>query len=442
MPPKSANTRGTKRPLEDADANAGPAKKSTAAKSTKGAMGPPPVPSASTGTAPAPPPIRIPRGPNGETFLPSIMPVETKDTIDKVPIPRFWVRGFDGTPGREMTLGDREWWETHGPWLEKNKKGLRLTAAHFKMRDEAMRKVLEPEPDRAREDWDFFCVMSPKGGDSDDEGDDENEEEEEEEAAEPDPKTKVAGKLASLHPDHVWCFSMLGFDRSQWWKQEVAKRDQDEFGLYVNNDFSWYGCLEALENMMWHVSKLVTENADYRKFWPEVEGLALLLFDDPTFTMADDGERCGEMVELIGAMTVSALCMLKKQGVLKPGSEIRNLGLVLALIFKWGYGHYRDCYEDEADWVHRVADMADEARIDLADAKLTGVPGMGKWLEALRAEEREESDCSKWDAKTFSRLLKEYRREHGTGGTYHDLTKWSAAQKKEYSFEGMGRHFF
>ncbi|PHH62620.1 hypothetical protein CDD81_6854 [Ophiocordyceps australis] len=56
-------------------------------------------------------------------------------------------------------------------------------------------------------------------------------------------------KLA-LGAEHVWCFSKNGIDRGQWWLLECLKRDPDEFGMYIYNDYATYGAMEAFENIV------------------------------------------------------------------------------------------------------------------------------------------------------------------------------------------------
>lgn len=82
--------------------------------------------------------------------------------------------------------------------------------------------------------------------------------------------------------------------------------------------------------------------------------------------MCDDGQRCGKVIELIGYMVIAAVEALKKEGVFKPDSEIRNLGLVLAMFIQWAYGELPYGFDEElCSWAYKLLDMADEAGIDL-----------------------------------------------------------------------------
>jgi hypothetical protein len=166
-----------------------------------------------------------------------------------------------------MTLGSRKWWDDHGPWLDTHKKALKLSAAKWKMRDEAMKQDDTVPDDEGADDWDFICMLIPRierGSDDEDEDEDEDEEDEdvdededEEEGegetgndAEKDKEKKPYDKLASLHPEWPWFFTMRGVDRHTWWEQECLKRSPDDFDLYIYNDFGGYGAMEVLENIV------------------------------------------------------------------------------------------------------------------------------------------------------------------------------------------------
>jgi hypothetical protein len=202
--------------------------------------------------------------------MPQVMPRECAKVIDEIPMPGRWVGGIDATPGREMTLGSRQWWEDHGPWLDANKTKLKLSAANWKKREEALKKDESVPEDEGNDDWDSVCRFKPSGeGDDDDEedewddeededGEDEEDKEDEQEGEaqrdKPSKKDKAAKephmKLASLHPDWPWVTTVLGLEREQWWTQETLKRDQDDFNMHIYNDFSNYGMVEVMENIV------------------------------------------------------------------------------------------------------------------------------------------------------------------------------------------------
>jgi hypothetical protein len=199
-------------------------------------------------------------------MMPQYLPRECAEAkvIETLPIPSGWVAGIDAIPDRAMTLGSRKWWEDHGAWLEANKKALKLPEAKWKTREEAMKQDDTVPDDEGADDWDFVCYPIPRSErarvQNEDEDEEEEEEEEEDEEGEgngkdaekdkDDDKEKPYDKLASLHPDWPWSFTMRGIDRCDWWQQEALKRNQDEFDMHIYNDFTGYGMHEVMENIV------------------------------------------------------------------------------------------------------------------------------------------------------------------------------------------------
>ncbi|RSL44363.1 hypothetical protein CEP54_014712 [Fusarium duplospermum] len=470
MPPKTTRAKN-KRPLEEGDDNARQSRSKTA-KTTETSGEQPSNDNGEGAQTQQPSRVRrIARGPKGEIFLPEIMPQECAKVIKDIPIPGGWVRGIDATPDRSMTLNSREWWEEFGPWLEPHKKKLKLSAADWKKKDAALKKDPELVPeDEGNDDWDFICCFKPNlesrqdeyegdeedGEDDEDDGEDEEDEEDEEEEdggegngngkgkekekGKKQPEKKPIDKLASLHPEWPWVFTVLGRDRLRWWIQEATKRDQDSFGLHYYNDFTWYGALEVVENAISAFDAAFKPKASYRDWWPEVEGLILGLYSTfLEFEPCDDGQRCGKLIELIGYMAVAAMEALKKDGVFKPDSGIRNLGLVLAMFIQYGYGELPYGFEEEiCSWAYKLLDMADEAGIDL-----TGPPRYEKAIKKIMDErDRKAKSMKKWDNVNWATKLRGYTSKHGGkthfGGHEYDITKQSPAERKRHSLDAGG----
>ncbi|KAI5460083.1 hypothetical protein BGZ63DRAFT_426032 [Mariannaea sp. PMI_226] len=409
------------------------------------------------------PGYRVTLGPNGEILIPSILPEECAKSIPKIPIPGSWIRGLDGTPGRVMTLASRRWWETNSPWLIANRTKLGIKPSDWAKRGEAMLKEVELKEDEGKNDWDFICLPKheDRDGDDDDEDDDDDDDDEDEEAdgedddenegeaanrnskrkgkgkdkKRPDEASPV-GKLASLHPGYPYIASMRAHDRYQWWLLEVLKRDQDDFSLHIYNDFSLYGQLEVLENIFLQFSKVFKPTADVRNVWPEVEGLALILdMGVIDFTMVEDGDRGGRTIEMIGNMTVACMDYLVQHELFSPASSVPNIGYILSLIIKWSWDQTQDeegnSWEDNGSWIYYVVKTAEDAGISLTDASR-----MDEILEKAKARSIPESSLTKWRNIKWASKLKSFRSRYGSiGGQSHDITKMSAARRKQHSYD-------
>lgn len=302
MPPKTSSR---KRVLAEVDPNtvatvaAGPASKSAATTKSKAAKSK----TAAAKTQPtlgaqlrfaileATPPrlqssTRIARGPDNEHFLPRIIPEQWAQAVeDNGGLLHRWTR-IDATPGRELTFANAEWLRKNWVWI---------FAAFNSYNVPATQEILDliPKPpgatgpsdegdnneNEAMQDDDWVCVSRPawdeideKGelsddeedshdGDTDDDEDktdkdeDKTDKEEDKKVEDEDKKDedekktgRVHMQLASLHPNHVWVFTLLGYERFEWWLQQHMQRDQNNFDMYIYNDFSYYGCIEVMEN--------------------------------------------------------------------------------------------------------------------------------------------------------------------------------------------------
>lgn len=108
--------------------------------------------------------------------------------------------------------------------------------------------------------------------------------------------------------------------------------------------------------------------------------------------MADDGERVGKLIEVIGYMFIACLESLKKQNVLKADSPIPNLGLVIAIVIEWAQELIDgfDGFEGNVDWVYRVIELAEEAQI-----KLTGPTSITEIVMKLKSGQKPSASSMK-----------------------------------------------
>ncbi|KAF5000513.1 hypothetical protein FGRMN_1680 [Fusarium graminum] len=314
---------------------------------------------------------RISKGPKGEALMPQFMP------------------------------RDRKWWEDYGPWLEANKKALKLTASKWKMRDEAMKQDNTVPDDEGADDWDF--------DEDDEDGDDEGDEDEdkEDEGADKNREKKPYDKLASLHPDWPWSFTMRGIDRFTWLQLEALKRDQDDFDLHIYNDFTGYGMHEVMENAFAQFDSVFKPKASYRDTWPEVEGIAMVLRSGLIeYAMCDDPEKCESISEMVGYLTLATIDPLKAQDVFKPDSEIRNLGTVLFML---------------------VIGLAEEAGIQLAAPHNFDK----SYNEIMENRDQRAKKMNIWNSHIGGAGAK-------LGGQRFDITTFTKAERKKHSIAPGG----
>ena len=111
---------------------------------------------------------------------------------------------------------------------------------------------------------------------------------------------------------------------------------------------------------------------------------------------------------MVGYLTLATINALKKQNVFKPDSEIKNLGLVLFMLIRWGREQTDYEFSEECcSWIYKVIDLAEEA-----DIELTAPNNFDKhYDEIVDKRDKRAKDMSRWDKVNwgtqvrFSRLL-------------------------------------
>ncbi|KAL2867209.1 uncharacterized protein BJX67DRAFT_107911 [Aspergillus lucknowensis] len=171
----------------------------------------------------------------------------------------------------------------------------------------------------------------------DDDDEDSEDEEDDEGSGQPRPKnpkcddgdTCVCKKSAAENPDHPFTITTAGHEKFMHQLMHTDLRNPDFFGMFVFNDFAGYGILEVLQNL---VLDFVEAEDNWKEQWAVCEAIPLywMLGDLMPFSMLD-AETVRGTWSFIGHMFVTMLANLEARGLLKPDSEVRNLGVIMAL---------------------------------------------------------------------------------------------------------------
>ncbi|CAG7559875.1 unnamed protein product [Fusarium equiseti] len=217
---------------------------------------------------------------------------------------------------------------------------------------------------------------------------------------------------------------MRADDRLTWWQIEALKRDQDDFDLHIYKDFTAYGMHELMENIFLQFNSVFKAKPSYRDFWPEVEGLALILRSGIVSSeMCDDPAKCEAIGEMVDYLTLATIDALKKQDVFKPDSESR-----ISIDYEFS--------EECCSWICKVIDLAEEA-----DIELTAPHDFDKhYDEIVEARDKRARDMKRWNNVNLGTKLKAYGNKHGDdptriGGQHCDITKMPKAQRDKHSFK-------
>ncbi|KAF6834027.1 hypothetical protein CPLU01_05160 [Colletotrichum plurivorum] len=258
-------------------------------------------------------------------------------------------------------------------------------------------------------------------------------------------KTCLCDKLAADHPEAPYVITRAAYHKLMNQQVKSQVRNPDSFDMHTFNDHAAYGSLQVLQNLI-----LDFEEAEgcWKEQWVVCEALAPLIWYlqlGSEFGMIDDGESAMKTAKLVGNMFLAMLARLEREGVLKPDSEVKDLGFVMAGFLKVAES-FRDCslLEDEDKVRNYVAAYAKKHGI-----KLGGVPKLDELLAGVDDKEKlptpEEHGDDPWG---FAAALEEYKKggnscdffvpKHSSksaiGGDSLDITSWTPAERKKASF--------
>lgn len=183
----------------------------------------------------------------------------------------------------------------------------------------------------------------------------------------------------------------------------------------------------------------------------------------------DSADAPHDTLVLVGRQFLAMLARLEHLNLLKPDSEVKNLGLIMALYIKLAATEDIFDFHDDTDEIKKN-NGTDEtftfvpsefpsyilAYAKKYNIKLVEATGVDKVIEDLDDEvelpERSRDEhplsdllCDPWDLKGAS---KEYVEKHAIdydgrrglkthlGGDYLDITTWTSAERKNASFDG------
>ncbi|KAL0943661.1 uncharacterized protein CTRU02_201548 [Colletotrichum truncatum] len=295
--------------------------------------------------------------------------------------------------------------------------------------------------------------------DDDDEDDDENEGDKGTSKPKCDGgKTCLCNKLAADHPDAPYVVTRAGYRKLMNQQTNCQVRDPDTFGMYTFNDHMAYGILQVIQNLILDFEEA---NKNWREQWVVCEALSPFIWylSGSEFTMIDDAETADKTAKLIGTIFLSMLARLEREDMLKPDSEVKDLGIVMAGFIKIAKV-FRDSDLMEDDTKTRkskkrpfpfVPSKFDEyiaAYAKKYNIKLAGVPDIDNLVKDLNDEvELPTAKDHGDDPWGLEAALEEYKSECNCcgffvqskrseiGGDSLDLTSWTSAQRKKAAFD-------
>jgi hypothetical protein len=139
----------------------------------------------------------------------------------------------------------------------------------------------------------------------------------------------------------------------------------------------------------------------------------------------------------MGFALVRALAALDHAGELKADTEFLDIPIVITSFLEWSSDFEEYGIEDEATaWRSHAAAYFKKGRFE-ADKGLAGTAKLTE--EAEPTDENELPKQTDKDPWKWSKLLKDFKKDHGTPkieGTHSDITKMSRKECAGHAFDG------
>ncbi|KAI6777977.1 uncharacterized protein J7T54_008311 [Emericellopsis cladophorae] len=187
--------------------------------------------------------------------------------------------------------------------------------------------------------YEFMCICDPTVDDDEYDEEEEGEGEGEEGEGKAGDKPSCDGgekcpcnKTATSLPSHPYTVTRAGLRRADMARNMAHFRNPDMFAMYTFNDHHAYGVMEVVENMLLDFDEARKAN-EWREMWALVESMVLFVQfgGGSDMCMADDVERVEGLAMSIARLILTTLSTLESHDQLKEGSDIKNLGWMLAL---------------------------------------------------------------------------------------------------------------
>ncbi|OGM43431.1 hypothetical protein ABOM_007634 [Aspergillus bombycis] len=253
-------------------------------------------------------------------------------------------------------------------------------------------------------------------------------------------------KSPADHPGYPWVATRAGLRKFTSQHIHADIRCPDAFSMYVYNDFAGYGLVEVAQNL---VLDFVDAEGDWKEQWAVCEAVGLSIMGDMFMPLAHicDGDLANDTYCLLLAMFLTMLAKLESQELLGPDSEIKNLGLVMALYICTA-SDMRDygIFKENDDKTNKVAAFYNSDQKILAYAKKYNIELRGPSNIDSCVEDMDEVELppAKKDPWGWAAVLKQYEKLHGQqrkkpkiGGIQYDITGMSSAERRGSSFDGQ-----
>ncbi|KAH8899071.1 hypothetical protein GQ53DRAFT_742176 [Thozetella sp. PMI_491] len=151
-------------------------------------------------------------------------------------------------------------------------------------------------------------------------------------------ETCICKQPASQHLGHEWILSYAGYYRFGCQRCHAETRSPENFHMHTFNGHESYGAMEVVQNLFLDFDE-ARRAKNCSEQWAIVEATAMFLLSDwgGCIATVDDGEKLKATAAQVARMVLATFATLEQAGLLKPDSEVRNVGLVMAMYLKLAY---------------------------------------------------------------------------------------------------------
>jgi len=254
-------------------------------------------------------------------------------------------------------------------------------------------------------------------------------------------------------PEWPWVITKMGNYLVNVYTDQAERRDQDNFDMYVYNDFTGYGLQEVVENQLvaFH-QEYIKKDSDPHRVFVHMEAMAIWLFTSELspWMGLDDGDRLCATVDAIGQAFLTALNALERADLLKPDSKVKNIPMVMSMFLSLaddldGTGAMElDMLglEIEQTWPQAVVAYAQAHDLNLEGKGIYGSAEIADKFDDMSMEEfKKRRSSDRWGFKrafkTFSaHWAEQIGRKNILGGEFFDIIKQSPAYRKQHAYDG------
>ena len=209
------------------------------------------------------------------------------------------------------------------------------------------------------------------------------------------------GHPAEQFPNHPWIMSRPVKKLVRKYFLQAMKRDPDQFGMYVYNDYAGYGLQEVIENQLVAINTLMNRKPlpPAVDLWVQLSALAhwFSVVDLAPWMMIDDGERWKDTAAMIGIAIITVLNALERAELLGQDSPLKDLPFVLALLGRLSLelvsmvGVPYISHQKEASWPYKIVQYIKKHGIQLE--------GVNRIEEKFVQKYNDEKEANVWKKK-------------------------------------------